>query len=109
MFLILDAYPYLFHLRCDNCSLYYHFGCCNPPVRKSPKRKGYHWFCEECDDDEDSDESDGENEKTDESLRENRDDQLFSAEKTTKENGECNFEAASSPLRQKIATNVHSV
>uniref|UniRef100_I3K878 PHD finger protein 14 n=1 Tax=Oreochromis niloticus TaxID=8128 RepID=I3K878_ORENI len=36
-------------VRCDECRLCYHFGCLDPPLRKSPKQTGYGWICQECD------------------------------------------------------------
>uniref|UniRef100_A0A3B4B9D1 PHD-type domain-containing protein n=1 Tax=Periophthalmus magnuspinnatus TaxID=409849 RepID=A0A3B4B9D1_9GOBI len=36
-------------VRCDQCSLCYHFGCLDPPLKKSPKQTGYGWICQECD------------------------------------------------------------
>ncbi|XP_026989577.1 PHD finger protein 14 isoform X1 [Tachysurus fulvidraco] len=36
-------------VRCDECQLCYHFGCLDPPLKKSPKQTGYGWICEECD------------------------------------------------------------
>lgn len=36
-------------LRCDECLLCYHFGCLDPPLKKSPKQTGYGWICQECD------------------------------------------------------------
>ncbi|GAB6031984.1 hypothetical protein CHUAL_010362 [Chamberlinius hualienensis] len=38
-------------VRCDLCGKCYHFPCLDPPVKKSPKQRGYVWHCEECDDD----------------------------------------------------------
>uniref|UniRef100_A0AAZ3SE74 PHD finger protein 14 n=1 Tax=Oncorhynchus tshawytscha TaxID=74940 RepID=A0AAZ3SE74_ONCTS len=35
--------------RCDECCLCYHFGCLDPPLKKSPKQTGYGWICQECD------------------------------------------------------------
>ena len=35
--------------RCDECLLSYHFYCLDPPVKKSPKVRGYAWHCEACD------------------------------------------------------------
>lgn len=35
--------------RCDECQLCYHFGCLDPPLKKSPKQTGYGWICQECD------------------------------------------------------------
>ncbi|EDO43792.1 predicted protein, partial [Nematostella vectensis] len=36
-------------VRCDNCKLCYHFGCLDPPVKSNPKKRGYMWYCTECD------------------------------------------------------------
>ncbi|XP_029022045.1 PHD finger protein 14 isoform X4 [Betta splendens] len=36
-------------VRCDQCLLCYHFGCLDPPLKKSPKQTGYGWICQECD------------------------------------------------------------
>ncbi|KAE8596344.1 hypothetical protein XENTR_v10016065 [Xenopus tropicalis] len=36
-------------VRCDECTLCYHFGCLDPPLKKSPKQTGYGWICQECD------------------------------------------------------------
>ncbi|XP_078461962.1 PHD finger protein 14 isoform X2 [Lampetra planeri] len=36
-------------VRCDQCTLNYHFGCLNPPLKKSPKQFGYGWICQDCD------------------------------------------------------------
>uniref|UniRef100_A0A4W5LNC9 PHD-type domain-containing protein n=1 Tax=Hucho hucho TaxID=62062 RepID=A0A4W5LNC9_9TELE len=36
-------------VRCDECCLCYHFGCLDPPLKKSPKQTGYGWICQECD------------------------------------------------------------
>ncbi|XP_019712851.1 PHD finger protein 14 isoform X2 [Hippocampus comes] len=36
-------------VRCDECQLCYHFGCLDPPLKKSPKQAGYGWICQECD------------------------------------------------------------
>ncbi|KAH1176779.1 PHD finger protein 14 isoform X1 [Mauremys mutica] len=36
-------------VRCDECRLCYHFGCLEPPLKKSPKQTGYGWICQECD------------------------------------------------------------
>lgn len=35
--------------RCDECMLCYHFGCLDPPMKKTPKQRGYSWHCEACD------------------------------------------------------------
>uniref|UniRef100_A0A8C1Z8N6 PHD finger protein 14 n=1 Tax=Cyprinus carpio TaxID=7962 RepID=A0A8C1Z8N6_CYPCA len=32
---------------CDECQLCYHFGCLDPPLKKSPKQTGYGWICQE--------------------------------------------------------------
>ena len=37
------------YLRCDECKKCYHFTCLDPPVKKSPKRRGYSWHCADCD------------------------------------------------------------
>uniref|UniRef100_A0A8K9UVC4 PHD finger protein 14 n=1 Tax=Oncorhynchus mykiss TaxID=8022 RepID=A0A8K9UVC4_ONCMY len=34
-------------VRCDECCLCYHFGCLDPPLKKSPKQTGYGWICQE--------------------------------------------------------------
>ncbi|XP_064637524.1 PHD finger protein 14-like isoform X2 [Lineus longissimus] len=36
-------------VRCDECTLCYHYGCLDPPLTKSPKRRGYSWHCAACD------------------------------------------------------------
>ncbi|KAL9695402.1 hypothetical protein quinque_014687 [Culex quinquefasciatus] len=36
-------------VQCDECHKNYHFGCLDPPVKKSPKRRGYSWHCADCD------------------------------------------------------------
>ncbi|XP_033099268.1 PHD finger protein 14-like [Anneissia japonica] len=36
-------------VRCDKCKSCYHFGCLTPPLKKSPKQRGYEWFCTDCD------------------------------------------------------------
>ncbi|CAL4061328.1 unnamed protein product, partial [Meganyctiphanes norvegica] len=35
-------------VACDECNKAYHFNCLEPPLKKSPKRRGYSWFCEDC-------------------------------------------------------------
>ncbi|GFR79593.1 PHD finger protein 14 [Elysia marginata] len=45
-------------IRCDECKLFYHLACLDPPMKKSPKVRGYVWHCEACDMDESS-EDDG--------------------------------------------------
>jgi len=37
-------------VSCDNCKLEFHFFCLVPPLKYSPKRRGYSWFCANCDD-----------------------------------------------------------
>ncbi|KAJ8927620.1 hypothetical protein NQ314_019898 [Rhamnusium bicolor] len=34
---------------CDECQKNYHFTCLDPPVKKTPKRRGYSWHCADCD------------------------------------------------------------
>ncbi|XP_074114675.1 PHD finger protein 14 [Cotesia typhae] len=36
-------------VMCDECKKCYHFTCLEPPVKKSPKRRGYSWHCADCD------------------------------------------------------------
>nr|XP_012144134.1 PREDICTED: PHD finger protein 21A isoform X9 [Megachile rotundata] len=36
-------------VMCDECKKCYHFSCLDPPVKKSPKRRGYSWHCADCD------------------------------------------------------------
>ncbi|KAF4531881.1 hypothetical protein B566_EDAN000910 [Ephemera danica] len=36
-------------VRCDECRKCFHFHCLEPPVKKSPKRRGYSWHCADCD------------------------------------------------------------
>lgn len=36
-------------VRCDECMKCFHFTCLDPPVKKSPKRRGYSWHCADCD------------------------------------------------------------
>lgn len=43
-------------VSCDECKLSYHFGCLDPPAKKSPKQRGYSWHCEACDPTDNSDE-----------------------------------------------------
>ncbi|RWS11664.1 PHD finger protein 14-like isoform X2 [Dinothrombium tinctorium] len=43
-------------VQCDSCFLFYHFSCLNPPLKKSPKRRGYQWLCDDCGSEDDSDE-----------------------------------------------------
>ncbi|KAJ3621506.1 hypothetical protein MTP99_003629 [Tenebrio molitor] len=36
-------------VRCDDCQKVYHFACLDPPLKKSPKKRGYSWHCADCD------------------------------------------------------------
>ena len=36
-------------VRCDECRRCFHFSCLDPPCSKSPKRRGYSWYCQDCD------------------------------------------------------------
>ncbi|KAJ6637762.1 PHD finger protein 14 [Pseudolycoriella hygida] len=36
-------------VRCDECKKNFHFHCLDPPVKKTPKRRGYSWHCANCD------------------------------------------------------------
>nr|CAD7417999.1 unnamed protein product [Timema poppensis] len=36
-------------VRCDECMKCFHFTCLDPPVKKSPKMRGYSWHCADCD------------------------------------------------------------
>jgi len=36
-------------VSCDKCKLEFHFSCLKPPLKYSPKRRGYSWFCCDCD------------------------------------------------------------
>jgi hypothetical protein len=38
-----------FFFRCDECMKCFHFTCLDPPVKKTPKRRGYSWHCADCD------------------------------------------------------------
>jgi len=38
--------------RCDKCEKWFHFMCLSPPLKYSPKRRGYSWYCSDCDDEE---------------------------------------------------------
>ncbi|XP_053115893.1 PHD finger protein 14 isoform X15 [Hemicordylus capensis] len=58
-------------VRCDECRLCYHFGCLDPPLKKSPKQTGYGWICQECDSTsskEDENEAEGEDPPQEPSL-----------------------------------------
>ncbi|XP_070547071.1 PHD finger protein 14-like isoform X2 [Ptychodera flava] len=54
-------------VRCDECKKCYHFGCLDPPCKKSPKQAGYMWLCEECDSTptDESEEDDNQRKKSD--------------------------------------------
>ncbi|XP_045469446.1 PHD finger protein 14 isoform X2 [Harmonia axyridis] len=36
-------------VKCDECLNLYHFLCLDPPLKKTPKRRGYSWHCADCD------------------------------------------------------------
>lgn len=36
-------------VSCDECLKVFHFGCLDPPVKKTPKQRGYSWHCADCD------------------------------------------------------------
>ncbi|EEB14250.1 PHD finger protein, putative [Pediculus humanus corporis] len=36
-------------VMCDECQKSFHFGCLDPPLKKSPKMRGYSWHCADCD------------------------------------------------------------
>ncbi|XP_055716275.1 PHD finger protein 14 isoform X1 [Phlebotomus papatasi] len=36
-------------VMCDECRKNYHFACLEPPLKKTPKRRGYSWHCADCD------------------------------------------------------------
>ncbi|XP_030383076.1 PHD finger protein 14 isoform X2 [Scaptodrosophila lebanonensis] len=40
-------------VTCDECAKHYHFACLDPPLKKSPKIRGYSWHCADCDPTED--------------------------------------------------------
>ncbi|XP_006005888.1 PHD finger protein 14 isoform X3 [Latimeria chalumnae] len=62
-------------VRCDECRLCYHFGCLDPPLKKSPKQTGYGWICQECDTSSSKeDEEEGEEEEPAQELSEQDDD-----------------------------------
>lgn len=42
-------------VSCDECQRVFHFGCLDPPLKKTPKQRGYSWHCAECDPSEQSD------------------------------------------------------
>ncbi|XP_030202984.1 PHD finger protein 14 isoform X2 [Gadus morhua] len=57
-------------VRCDECLLCYHFGCLDPPLKKSPKQTGYGWICQECDNSSSREEEDERPEEEDEEREE---------------------------------------
>lgn len=36
-------------VRCDECRKCFHFHCLEPPLKKTPKKRGYSWHCADCD------------------------------------------------------------
>ncbi|CAH1188510.1 unnamed protein product [Phyllotreta striolata] len=36
-------------VKCDECLKSYHFTCLEPPLKKTPKIRGYSWHCADCD------------------------------------------------------------
>ncbi|CRK94491.1 CLUMA_CG007997, isoform A [Clunio marinus] len=36
-------------VKCDECQKNYHFTCLIPPLKKTPKKRGYSWHCADCD------------------------------------------------------------
>ncbi|XP_039949191.1 PHD finger protein 14 [Bactrocera neohumeralis] len=36
-------------VTCDECHKHYHFTCLDPPLKKTPKIRGYSWHCADCD------------------------------------------------------------
>ncbi|CAH1126350.1 unnamed protein product [Ceutorhynchus assimilis] len=36
-------------VKCDECLKLYHFSCLEPPLKSSPKKRGYSWHCADCD------------------------------------------------------------
>ncbi|XP_017769411.1 PREDICTED: PHD finger protein 14 isoform X2 [Nicrophorus vespilloides] len=36
-------------VKCDECQKNYHFTCLDPPLKKTPKKRGYSWHCADCD------------------------------------------------------------
>ncbi|XP_053957508.1 PHD finger protein 14 [Anastrepha ludens] len=36
-------------VTCDECRKHYHFKCLDPPLKKTPKIRGYSWHCADCD------------------------------------------------------------
>uniref|UniRef100_A0A3P8TMK4 PHD finger protein 14 n=1 Tax=Amphiprion percula TaxID=161767 RepID=A0A3P8TMK4_AMPPE len=64
-------------VRCDECRLCYHFGCLDPPLKKSPKQTGYGWICQECDTSSSKEEEEQQLEE-DNSVKEERPEQEIS-------------------------------
>lgn len=60
--------------------MWYHFGCLDPPVKKSPKQRGYQWYCEECDSDSEDDDDEEEDDDDDEEEEEDVDGERNDAE-----------------------------
>ncbi|XP_071942117.1 PHD finger protein 14-like [Antedon mediterranea] len=46
-------------VSCDKCKNCYHFGCLNPALKKSPKQRGYEWFCTDCDSEDEEEQAKG--------------------------------------------------
>ncbi|KAK3746999.1 hypothetical protein QZH41_011952, partial [Actinostola sp. cb2023] len=66
-------------VRCDNCKLCYHFGCLDPPVKSNPKKRGYMWYCTECDEseeDEDEPELNNDNKDTSKEGKESKNEEI---------------------------------
>lgn len=72
-------------VRCDECKFCYHFHCVDPPLKKSPKVRGYSWLCHNCDPNAESEEEedDEEEEEGEEAVREEVDTQQFIIETDT--------------------------
>ncbi|KAL4228609.1 PHD finger protein 14 [Mactra antiquata] len=41
-------------VQCDSCEQWYHLKCLDPPCTRTPKQRGYTWYCEACDVSEES-------------------------------------------------------
>jgi len=50
-------------VTCDKCAQDFHFMCLTPPLKYSPRRRNYAWYCSTCDD------SDGQPQKNSESSQ----------------------------------------
>ena len=74
----------LLFIRCDDCKKFYHFPCLDPPAKKTPKVKGYKWFCPDCDQSSSESESDSSSE---EESDDDEEDQEESEEQPKKTNG----------------------